>query len=180
MLYGIYVACWPMHAIVLITLCHRVQNLSQTKQQRVHDLITVYWSNVYCTVLFAATTCMRGGNIYTLVQDTNCRSFTQSTAELPPQVHTCPPNLTFNMTLCNVFSQRLSTAINVTDLLSHSFFLRNSLGPKIPHSERYFFEINMCASMYFDNNVDFANFNFKLSDYYMYQACNVLSHLNKF
>ena len=91
-----------MHAIVLITLCHRVQNLSQTKQrvgfQRVHDLIMVYWSIVD---LFAATTCMRGDNIYTLVQDTNCRSFTQSTAELPPQVHTCPPNLKFNMTLCN-------------------------------------------------------------------------------
>ena len=133
---------------------------------------------MYC--FFPATTCMRGGNIYTLVQDTNCRSFTQSTAELPPQVHTCPGNLKFNMTLCNCVQSETVNCNMLTDLLSHSFFLRNFIGPKIPHSERYFFQINLCASMYFDNNVDFTNFNFKLSDFYMYQPCNVLSHLNKF
>ena len=104
----------------------------------------VYRSLVYCTVLFAATTCMRGGNIYTLVQDTNCRSFTQSTAELPPQVHTCPPNLKFNMTLCNCVQSETVNCNMLTDLLSHSFFLRNSIAP---HSERYFFENDMCSSM---------------------------------
>ena len=77
-----------------------------------------------------------------------------------------------------MFSQRLSTAINVNVLLSHSFFL--STGQKIPQSERYFFQIDMRASMYFDNDFDFTNLSFKLSDFYMYLPWNVLSHINKF
>ena len=45
-------------------------------------------------------TCSENGNIYAQVPGTDCTQFTQATATLPPQTHTCPDGLQFDLKTC--------------------------------------------------------------------------------
>ena len=44
--------------------------------------------------------CRARGNIYAQVAGTDCHKFTQATKYLPPQVHSCPDGLQFDLHTC--------------------------------------------------------------------------------
>ncbi|KAF6038495.1 hypothetical protein EB796_003221 [Bugula neritina] len=59
----------------------------------------------YCPAPYTPTpnpapSCSENGNTYRQVPGTHCQKFTQETATLPPQVHSCPYGLKFDLDTC--------------------------------------------------------------------------------
>ncbi|KAF6024464.1 hypothetical protein EB796_017222 [Bugula neritina] len=54
----------------------------------------------YAQHAVAGPSCSQNGNTYRQVPGTHCKKFTQETATLPPQVHSCPYGLKFDLKTC--------------------------------------------------------------------------------